>query len=337
MQNTSRPKARPVQRIAGTVFLTAALTMVTACGAGTTDAASGSGGGAGDPHIRVAVGIDAGYAPFFVADADGLWAKHGVDVDLVQFAKGGEGVDALTAGQVQMAGNSDATTIGLLVQNPDLRSLLVYEDSGRYLKVVLGPDVKSPAKIRKMAVVPGLSELAATRFLESKGIEPDSVEFVTADPAEIPALTKKGDVDAYVLWEPWPTKGTELGERILETTGDYGFSYQHWLLSTSPWLKDNKHVAAKVAAALAEAAEKTESDPQAAAQAAKDAAKIPTDQTLKAVKEIDFAVRDFTAKDLEGYESTANFYLDTGKLKALPDVSRAVQRGWLADNTKGSR
>ncbi|KAA0941154.1 ABC transporter substrate-binding protein [Streptomyces apricus] len=336
MQTTSRPKARPVKRTAGTVLLTAALTAVTACGAGTTDAGPGSGGGAGDPHLRIAVGIDAGYAPFFVAGAEGLWAEHGVDVDLVQFAKGGEGVDALNAGQVQMAGNSDATTIGLLGQNPDLRSLLVYEDSGRYLKVVLGAGVKSPAKIRKMAVVPGLSELAATRFLESKGIEPDSVEFVTADPAEIPALTKKGDVDAYVLWEPWPAKGEELGERVLETTGDYGFSYQHWLLSTAPWLKDNKSIAVKVAAALAEAAEKIESDPQAAAKATKDAAKIPTDQTLNAVKDIDFGVRDFTAKDLKGYDSTAQFYLDTGKVKARPDVSRTVQRGWLSDNAEGS-
>ncbi|WP_328630954.1 ABC transporter substrate-binding protein [Streptomyces sp. NBC_00356] len=331
--------SRPIQRITGSALLTAALLAVTACGAGTTDTGSapGSGDKAAGPRIRIAVGVDASYAPFFVADAEGLWAKHGVNVDLVQFAKGGEGVDALSAGQVQMAGNSDATTIGLLGQNPELRSLLVYENSGRYLKVVLGPHVKSPDKIRKMAVVPGLSELAATRFLESKGIKPGSVDLVTSDPAEIPALTKKGDVDAYVLWEPWPAKGKELGERILETTGDYGLSYQHWLLSTSPWLKDHKGTAAKVAAALADAAKKTESDPDAAAKATKDAAKIPTAQTLNAVKEIDFAVRDFTTKDLKGYDDTASFYLDTGKLKARPDVRGAVQRGWLPDNTKESR
>ncbi|MEU2250568.1 ABC transporter substrate-binding protein [Streptomyces sp. NPDC019224] len=338
MKTASHPTPlRPPGRVTGSALITATLFAATACGAGTTDSGADSGsGGGGKPHIRVAVGVDAAYAPFFVAGAEGLWAKHGVDVDLVQFAKGGEGVDALNAGQVQMAGNSDATTIGLLGQNPDLRSLLVYEDSGRYLKVVLGHGVKSPSEIRKMAVVPGLSELAATRFLESKGIEPGSVEFLTSDPAEIPALTKKGDVDAYVLWEPWPAKGAELGERILETTGDYDFSYQHWLLSTSPWLKDHKDTAAKVAAALAEAAKKVESDPEAAAKATKDAAKIPTAQTVNAVKEIDFGVRDFTAKDLKGYEATAAFYLDTGKLKARPDVSRTIQRGWLPENTKGS-
>ncbi|MBC9713220.1 ABC transporter substrate-binding protein [Streptomyces sp. TRM66268-LWL] len=342
MKTASRSTSRPSHRITGVSLVTAALFAATACGAGTTDAGAGpgsGGGGKGHPQLRIAVGIDASYAPFYVAGAEGLWAKHGVDVDLVQFAKGGEGVDALNAGQVQMAGNSDATTIGLLGQNPDLRSLLVYENSGRYLKVVLGPGVKTAKDIRKMAVVPGLSELAATRFLESKGIKPGSVEFVTSDPAEIPALTKKGDMDAYVLWEPWPSKGEELGAKILETTGDYGLSYQHWLLSTSPWLKDNKDTAAKVAAALAEAAEKVESDPDTAAKATEDAAKIPTAQTVNAVKEIDFGVRDFTAEDLKGYEDTARFYLDTGKVKARPDVARAVQRGWLPDNpaqTEGS-
>ncbi|WAP59116.1 ABC transporter substrate-binding protein [Streptomyces sp. S465] len=262
--------------------------------------------------------------------------EHGVNVDLVQFAKGGDGADALTAGEVQMAGNSDVTTIGLLAQNPNLKSLLVYQDSGKYLKVVLRSGVKSPDKVRKMAVVPGLSELAATRFLESKGIKRDSVEFVTADPAEIPALTKKGDVDAYVLWEPWPTKGVELGARVMETTGDYGFRAEHWLLSTSSWLKDHEDTAAKVAAALTEAAKKTEQDPDAAARATKEEAKVPTAQTLTAVKEIDFGVRDFTAKDLKRYEDTAQFYLDTGKVKARPDVAGAVQRGWLPEHTKGS-
>ncbi|MEU5053962.1 MULTISPECIES: ABC transporter substrate-binding protein [unclassified Streptomyces] len=333
MQTASRRRTL----VAGSALLTATLLSLTACGAGTTDSGSGSGSQVSGPQVRIAVGVDASFAPFFLADAEGLWAKHGVNVDLVQFAKGGEGVDALTAGQVQMAGNSDATTIGVLAQSPNLRSLLVYEDSGQYLKVVLGAHVKSPARIRKMAVVPGLSELAATRFLESKGIDPDTVDLVTADPAEIPALTKKGDVDAYVLWEPWPAKGEEMGAKVLETTGDYDLAYQHWLLSTSTWLKDHADTAAKVAEALAEASRQTESDPDAAAKATTDAAKIPTAQTVNAVEDIDFGVRDFTAADLKGYEDTARFYVDTGKVKSRPNVARTVLRGWLPDHTKGSR
>ncbi|MGP4043834.1 ABC transporter substrate-binding protein [Streptomyces sp. 2A115] len=321
---------------AGHAALAGALLLLTACGAGTTDSAVGSGEIAAGPTVRIAVGIDPSFAPFFLADAQGLWAEHGVKVQLVQFGKGGEGVDALTAGQVQMAGNSDTTTIGLLQQSPGLRSLLVYEQSGRYLKVVTGKKVKDASEIRKMAAVPGLSELAATRFLESKGIDTKSVEFVTADPPEIPVLLDKGDVDAYVLWEPWPAKGAELGGRILETTGAYGLSYSHWLLTNAEWLKTDADTATKVAQALKEAAAKTESDPVAAAEATQQAAKIPTAQTVNAIKEIDFGVRDFTADDLEGYDDTARFYLDTGKVKAEPDLAQAVLRGWLTEHKKGS-
>ncbi|MGP4012781.1 ABC transporter substrate-binding protein [Streptomyces sp. 4N124] len=313
------------------------MTALTACSAATTDSAGGSGKeGASGPEVRIAVGIDPSFAPFFLADSQGLWAKHGLNVQLVQFGKGGEGVDALAGGQVQLAGNSDTTTIGLLPQNPNLRSLLVYEESGRYLKVVLGSKVGDPSEIKKMAIVPGLSELAATRFLESKGIDKKSIEFITADPPEIPALLQKGDVDAYVLWEPWPTKGAELGGKILETTGAYGLSYAQWLIADNKWLSGNESTAAKVAQALQEAAKETEADPDAAASATQKATKIPTAQTVEAIKEIDFGVRDTTSQDLTTYAATAKFFVDTGKVKSQPDVAQAVLRGWFTQQTKGS-
>ncbi|WP_406440180.1 ABC transporter substrate-binding protein [Streptomyces sp. NBC_01613] len=327
-------RGRPARSVLALV--TVALVPLTACSAATTDSAAGAKSGAKGSTVRVAVGIDPSFAPFFLADDQGLWAKHGVNVQLVQFGRGGEGVDALAGNQVQLAGNSDTTTIGQLPQNPGLRSLLVYEQSGRYLKVVLGSKVTSPSKIRKMAVVPGLSQLAATRYLESKGISTKSVEFITADPPEIPALLQKGDVDAYVLWEPWPAKGVELGGRITETTGDYGVSYAQWLIADDKWLSGHKDIAAKVAQALQDAARRTESDPDAAATATQKAAKIPTAQTLKAIKEIDFGVRDITSGDLKTYDATAKFYVDTGSAKSRADVATTALRGWFTQQTKGS-
>lgn len=330
-------RRHPLTGVVALLIAPLAATALTACGAATTDSAAGSGKNtAPGPTVRIAVGIDPSFAPFFLADAKDLWAKHGVNVQLVQFGRGGEGVDALAAGQVQLAGNSDTTTIGMLQQHAGLRSLLVYEESGRYLKVVLGPKVKDPSEIKKMAVVPGLSELAATRFLQSRGIGERSVTFVTADPPEIPALLQKGDVDAYVLWEPWPAKGAELGGRVLETTGAYGLSYAHWLITDDTWLSGNRDTAVKVAQALREAAKDTEADPDAAAAATQKAAKVPTAQTVQAIEDIDFGVRDITATDLSGYTATARFYVDTGKAESQPDVTRAVLPGWFTQQTKGS-
>jgi ABC-type nitrate/sulfonate/bicarbonate transport system substrate-binding protein len=321
------------RRLAGAVSLIVALLTPSACSSATTDS---GGDAATGPTIRIAVGIDAAYAPFFVADSEGLWRKHGLNVSLVQFGRGGEAVDAIAGGQVQMAGSSDTTTIAQLQQNPALRALLVYQESGKYLKVVAGSKISSPSQIKKVAVVPGLSELAMTRYLESKKIDVKSVKFVTADPPEIPALLQKGEVDAYTLWEPWPAKGVELGGKVQETTGDYGLSYQHWLITGRQWLSGNEGTAAKVAQTLEEATALVESDPQGAAQATLKAAKVPAEQTVTAVREIDFKVRDITAADMKGYTGTAQWYMSTGKVKTRPDLNATVLQGWVTAKAKGT-
>ncbi|MFI0448834.1 ABC transporter substrate-binding protein [Actinomadura sp. 6N118] len=301
-----------------------------ACGAGSTDS---GGANAAGPEIRLGVGIDASYAHIFLADQKGLFAKHGVNVKVVQFGRGGEAVDAIAAGQVQLAGLSDVTAIGKLQQIPDLRAMFKYEESGSYVKVVQRDGVSDAKQIKKMAIVPGISEFAALRFLESKKIDPKSVKFVTADPPEIPVLLQKGDVDAFVLWEPWPAKALELGGKTAGTTGDFGVQSVHWLVTDATWLNGNQDAAAKIANALAEASAMAESDPQAAAQAAQKVAKIPPALTLTAIKEIDFGVRDITAADLAGYEAVAKFYVDTGKVKSLPDVRAVVLQNWASQHT----
>ncbi|MFI0445554.1 ABC transporter substrate-binding protein [Actinomadura sp. 6N118] len=321
------------RRFVGVLSLITTLCTLSACSGATTDS---GGTAATGPKIRIAVGIDAAYAPFFTADAKGLWRKHGLNVELVQFGRGGEAVDAIAGGQVQMAASSDSTTIAQFPQNPALRALLVFQESGRYLKVVTGPKIADPKQIKKMAIVPGLSELAATRFLESKKIDVKSVKFVTAGPPEIPVLLQKGEVDAYVLWEPWPAKGVELGGKILESTGAYGLAYQQWLITGQQWLGSNEATAVKVAKALEEATGLVESDPAGAAEATKKAAKVPTEQTMTAIKEIDFKVRDIAAPDLSGYESTAAWYASTGKVKARPDLTKTVLQGWVAAKVKGT-
>lgn len=326
-----KARSKGLRSVGSAVALLLAASVLTACGSGSTD----SGGAAAGPKVRIAVGIDASFAPFFLADDKGMFADQGLDVEIVQFGHGGEAVDAIAGGEVQLAGNSDTTTIGRLQQNPDLRALLIYQESGRYLKVVAREEIEEPSQIKKMGIVPGLSELGAIKYLESKQIDPGSVEFVTAGPPEIPALLEKGDIDAYVLWEPWPAKGVEQGGEIVETTGDYGMTYVHWLVTGDKWLNDNKETAVKIAQVLDEATRQTEADPEAAAAATQKAAKVPTDQTLMAVKEIDFKVRDITEADTAAYEETAEFYVKTGKMKSKPNVPPALVLNWFTQHAKG--
>lgn len=275
--------------------------------------------------IRIGVGIDAAYAPFFVAESEGLFTDEGLEnVELVQFARGGEAVDALGAGQVDLAGNSDTTTLTLMAANPVFRALMIYQESGEYLKVVAGADITDPSQIQTMGVVPGLSEYNTDLYVAAEGLE--DVEYVEAAPAEIPALMDRGDIDAYILWEPWPAQGVELGGHILGTTGDFGSSYVHWLVATDSWLAvgDHRGYAAAVTRALATASELIEADPELAAEITEEAASVPPEQTIEAVEQIDFAVRGFDDDDFASYERQIEYLMERGMVEQAPELESVI-------------
>ncbi len=319
---------------AAIVALLVALPVLGACGSSDDGGGSDVAGAGEMPTVRLAVGIDASYAPFFLADETGMFEEAGIDVEVIQFGRGGEAVDALATGNIELAASSDTTTISQLNVNPDLRALLVYEESGDYLKVVAREGVASADDIKKMGIVPGLSELSALKLLQSEGIDPSSVEFVSAGPPELPALLDKGDIDAFVLWEPWPTRALDLGGTVLMNTGDYGWSYVHWLIGTEEWINENPEAASTIARVLDEAAELTEADPDVAAKATEAAAKVAPEETIKAIEEIDFEVRDITEQDLPGYRSIAEFYLNSGKAEKLPPVEDSVLLDWFSENAE---
>jgi len=329
--NTAGKRCRRIPILIATGLV--ALAALAACGSGSNGTAAG--GPANSPPVRLAVGIDGSYAPFYLADKTGMFKKAGLNVEIVQFGRGGDAVDALATGQIQLAGSSEVTTIGQVNQNPDLRALLVYEQSGKYLKVVARNGIDSVSQIKTMGIVPGLSQLSAIKLLQAKGIDPASVKFVSAGPPEIPALMQQGSIDAFVLWEPWPTKAVQLGGKVLMSTGEYNWSYVHWLITTSKWVTANEQVAGKIAAVIDAAAKQTEADPKAAAKATEDSVKLPQGDTLKAIDEIDFRVRDITPADVAGYESIAQFYVQTGAMKTPPQIVKNLELGWFSKNGKG--
>jgi NitT/TauT family transport system substrate-binding protein len=159
----------------------------------------------------------------------------------------------------------------------------------------------------------------------------EGVEYVEAAPAEIPALMDRGDIDAYILWEPWPAQGVELGGHVIGTTGDFGSSYVHWLVATDSWLAEGDHAdyAAAVTRALDEASRLIEADPELAATVTEEAASVPPEQTIQAVEQIDFAVRGFDDDDFASYERQNEYLLERGMIEAAPDLEVVIVRDFF--------
>lgn len=289
-------------------------------------------GGAEDGAVRIGIGIDASYAPLFLAAEEGMFEDAGLDVELVQFGAGGEAVQAIAGKQVSMAASSDTTILTLMAQNEALRALYIYEQSGRYLKVVARPGVEGPDDIERMGVAAGLSDYMARKYFEAHDVPVTDVEFVEAGPPELPTLADKGDIDAYLLWEPWPSKGVELGLQELTDTGSYGYSYVHWMVAEQGWLAENEDQAAKVAQVLADATEIVADDPARAAAAVNAQTKIPADEAQQAIELVDWEVRGFTDADLDSYRQQVDYFLEKGALEESLDLEPLVLTDWYEEN-----
>lgn len=306
-----------------------ALSSLAACGG-----EASSGDDAGLKEITIGVGIDSTYASFFVADAKGFFKKHGLNVDVVQFGSGGEAVQAIAGNQVQFAGASTMTGTSLLTQNPDLRGLTTYMSSDKYIKIVANQDVSSPADVKKFGVVPGLSLYMAHKYLEANGIDPDSVKYVESSPAELPALTKKGDIDAYALWEPWPTNGEKMGLKTLTDTGAFGQPSSQVLMTDSKYLAQNNSVAVDVIEALDDASAYIQDDPDDAANVVSDATKLDESDVNEALGLIEFGSVGFTDTDYAALEEQAQFFVDTGAIKSIPEMRSYYLPDWYGQNIK---
>ena len=223
-------------RSAAAVLGLLAATTLTACGSDDSAAVASD----YDP-IVIGVGVDATYAPFFLAESEGMFEDAGLDVTLQQFSAGGLAVDAIAGKEVQIAAASPATMVAKQASNAELRSLFKYFTSDATIGVVGNEDVSDAADIETFGVMPGVSQYDAYKYLQSEGVDPEGVKFeVVQDPSTLPPLTQKGDLDAYVLWEPWVTNGVGLGLQLLASTGSFGQPAEQVVTADATWLEGHE-------------------------------------------------------------------------------------------------
>lgn len=303
-------------------------TLLAACG-GSSDSPS-DGDGEAMPKVRLATGVDASYAPVYVAGEKDLFRKHGVDVEYITTEGGPATGQAVIAGSAEMGTLSDGTTTTLMGQDPELVAISVIEESSEYIKVILRNEISDSSEIKVVSAVPGIIEMATTRYLENEGLDPAKIEFVPATPPDVPSLMQRNDIDAAVMYEPWATRIAEAGGRIVGDIGDFGMKYEQWVVTNETWVKANAETAAKVISALEEASDFVNENPEEAAKITMDAVQVPEEQTLSLLPLITFKQRDIEESDKQLAFDSASYFVEVGGMKEVPDLDRQVILGWKA-------
>ncbi|WP_278261947.1 ABC transporter substrate-binding protein [Nocardia sp. AG03] len=202
---------------------------ITATALALTAAACGD-SAADDPDtLTVGFVVDPSWAQVPVAAAAGYFGKHGVKVEVVNFPSGIEALQAVAAGQLDVATAADVPSAAVLSKSPSLR---VVGDGARWegSRIIARRDagITTVADLagKKIGTPIGTSAAYfAANTLADNGIEAELVQ--VAPSATVTAATRR-DVDAVSIFQPYQAQVVQaLGADAVELTG--GSYHQHSL------------------------------------------------------------------------------------------------------------
>jgi NitT/TauT family transport system substrate-binding protein len=281
--------------------------------------------------IRISVGSDPAFTAFYYASQQKLFEKAGLDVRLSIVTQAGDAMDGLVAGQYDFVAGSESTTM-VRAERASLKALGVFWQSASYIKLTVDSGINSPTDIKTIGFVPGsASELSTLKLFTKYGIDPKSVKQLASPPPELPALLLRKDIDAFFLWEPWPSRAVKQGAKVLLTSGDVGYTSTMLAVTSADWLKGNRSSAMQLMKVVGEACAAITSDPAKGGQAIQSAIKIPAADAVEFLKGTECKARDFNSNDIAMFKDVMDFLASKGAIKTKTDVTNMLEMGFLKE------
>lgn len=170
--------------------------------------------------IRMGISaLSAGYAIAYIAKDTGLFAKNGLDVELI-LIDSGPTVHALIAGDLSVAGVGASRIVASALEGSGLRILAATNVSQPY-KLIVSPSIKTPAQLKGKKVgvgaFGGLDDTSMRFGLSQLGLDPNrDVTIVVAGgkATRFSALTS-GALSAIVIDPPYTLDAKKLGLNVL--------------------------------------------------------------------------------------------------------------------------
>ncbi|WP_435642562.1 aliphatic sulfonate ABC transporter substrate-binding protein [Streptomyces sp. H49] len=302
-----------------TVAGMATMALLAACG-------SGSAGGGGGNTVRFGyIGDFNGASLIAIADAKGLWKKHGLKADSKVFTNGPLQIQALGTD------NLDFGYIGpgaMWLPASGKAKVIALNTLGDSDRVIAQPGIDSMQELKgkTVAVPEGTSgDMILTLALKKAGMTKSDIKAVPMDPSTIVAAVSSKKVDAAGFWYPAAATIKKQVPGLVELAKDSDFkddvSFPTAFVAGNNLVKEQPDKVKKVLAVLREAIDFRAEHTDEAIQLTAAKLKIPVDQVkadaannkLLSVDELDALTKDGTVdKWLKGMN---DYFVQAGKLK----------------------
>jgi NitT/TauT family transport system substrate-binding protein len=192
-------------------------------------------GSAGEPsglrRVRAAVtSISGSMAPAWAAHESGIFAKHGLYVEVIATPSGLQGMNTLIAREVDFVHIAGGTTAGAAVGGADVK-IIATNVATLLLNLAVRPEIEKPEQLRGKNI--GISRFGTSLHTGARvamkhfGLEPGKdvaiVEIGSGD--WIVNSLHSGRVQAGVFGYPATSKAVKLGNRVMLHIPSLGLAY----------------------------------------------------------------------------------------------------------------
>ena len=194
----------------------------------------------------------------YVAQEQGYFTQHGLEVTINNFQAGTLAADAMLAGEVDIATASSSVLVSQSFERDDIRTfgtIATFRIQELISRSDHGITQIGDLSGKKIGVTVGSAgEAALGRFLTLNGLAFQDVEIVDLKPQEIEDAMFNGEIDAALTWEPHVYNVKQaLGEKVISWPGDSDQDSIFALLTRDEWLMAHQSIAERFLAALLQA------------------------------------------------------------------------------------
>ncbi|NTW39834.1 MAG: ABC transporter substrate-binding protein [Cellulomonadaceae bacterium] len=300
----------------GAALLAAASLALTACSADTTTADTSG----GTTDVRMATLPWIGYGGWDIAEADGIFADNGLNVEQTTFNTDADLNAAFVSGQVDVANVATHTALMMRQQGVPVQIVLVLDVSTTADAIVVPASVTSVADLAGMQIAyeqGTTSDLLLNYALSTEGLTIEDVEPVPMAASDAGVALIGDRVGAAVTYEPYITAA--LGENpdltLLYTAGELPGLVSDVLVVSEDFVASSPDAVQALVDSWGGAIESYDADPDAGRAIIADAVGEDAEALSTAFDGVEFWGADKNASDLEG-----SFSADT-----LPLVLKAAQ------------
>ena len=192
----------------------------------------------------IATGVDPSFSPFYVGREGGFFERNGLDVTVNTGPSGSAMVAFLVGNQINAAYGAEQAGVSAHIVDPNVVAVAEGTALLRWISVLgRGIDTMEGLKGKRVGVARGTgSETFWLSVVAKLNLNPADYTIVNVEAPEMVAALERGNIDAFAVWEPWPTRAMRaipntkilVNNEVIQIVRNYVYMNKGWAEANRP-------------------------------------------------------------------------------------------------------